>query len=140
MLHYRLMGATLKLELPAWINVLRLADMWALDSLRATAVAQLDAQLRVNRAEERLRLANKFKIQDWIIPAMRQLITRQPPFNAAVIGLFRPEMLAIVLALRETNLYKATRLISNADGFTQYPLNSEVDKEIQLEFGAGVEL
>jgi hypothetical protein len=59
----RLFGASAQLNLPEWKAVLRLADMWALDGLRATTVAQLDAQPPATRAAARLQLAYTYKIQ-----------------------------------------------------------------------------
>jgi hypothetical protein len=134
------MGGRAVLDISAWKVVLRLADMWALDVLRAAAIAQLDAQLGQHEAVERLQLAYAFNLPNWIAPAVKQTIIRRPPLTAADMGLLRPELLASVLAIREVNLFNATHLVRSADGIIQYPLCQEAEMRIEREFGADAKL
>jgi hypothetical protein len=132
------MGASAQLEFPEWKFVLRLADMWALDALRAAAIAQLDAQLGWDEATERLQIAYAYKIPRWIAPAVRQLVVRRNSLTAADIRALEPEVLAKVLAIRDINTTAASpdSPYLHGSGPIRYRLCENALEKLEEMFGA----
>ncbi|THV06631.1 hypothetical protein K435DRAFT_644937, partial [Dendrothele bispora CBS 962.96] len=56
-----------------WTSILRLASLFQMENVRALAVKQL---FPITSAVERIELANKYDIKDWLGPAYLDLCTR----------------------------------------------------------------
>jgi hypothetical protein len=124
------------LNIPEWKVVLRFTDMWALDALRAAAIAQLDAQLGSDEAAERLQIACAYKVPNWNLPAVRQLVVRHAPPTAADIRILDPEILAQVLRIREINVIESSSKLYVFDSRElRYPLGDSAEDIIVDMFG-----
>jgi hypothetical protein len=84
-----------------WAAVLRLADMWTLDTLRAGAIAHLATTFTDADAAVQLDLAMRFNVTRWVRPAVARLVKRASPFTQEEIELLGAEMVARILPLRD---------------------------------------
>jgi len=126
------------LEQKHWVSVLRLAHMWGFENVRKKAIEVLakDAELSRNTLE-RLRLAHKFHIDDWVCPAYRELLTRDKPLLAEEVPWLGSDFVQSMAKAREerTKLFLA-RIISrdidvpncphcNGEGFLRLNFDSD---------------
>ncbi|KAI6163367.1 hypothetical protein EDD17DRAFT_1812868, partial [Pisolithus thermaeus] len=73
-----------------WISVLKLSKMWQIDELHCAALKNLKYSAVQKSAVEKLALALKYEINDWIIAGVNELARRSEPINvedARTLGL-----------------------------------------------------
>lgn len=108
----------------AWISVLKLSRMWEMEELRVLALRHLKYPTGWKSAAEKLALALKHEIRDWIVPGVNELAKRPEPISvedAQILGL---ETALKVAAVRESlvtdglRLTAGCRIATNVD-FTQ---------------------
>jgi len=96
------------------VAVLHLAHMWGFENVRQTAIYVLERDAEVIRNPlERLRLAHKFHIDDWVPQAYRELIIRLQSLSAEEVPWLSPDFVQNMAKAREerTKLFLA-RIIS----------------------------
>ncbi|KAI5988161.1 hypothetical protein EDD15DRAFT_2289964 [Pisolithus albus] len=108
----------------AWISVLKLSLMWEMEGLRTLALRHLRYPTGWKSAAEKLALALKYEIRDWIVPGVNELARRPEPMGVEDVQILGLETTLKVAAVREslaTDGYRLTagcRAASNVD-FTQ---------------------
>ncbi|KAI6113530.1 hypothetical protein EV401DRAFT_1982804 [Pisolithus croceorrhizus] len=102
-----------------WISVLKLSKMWQIDELHCAALKNLKYSAVQKSAVEKLALALKYEINDWIIAGVNELARRSEPINvedARTLGL---ETVLKIAAVRESPISEGLRLTaSSKNAFT----------------------
>ena len=80
-----------------WRSVLHLSSIWGLTSLRKLALKSMDPP----NACERLLLARKYNIDDWILPALSALCERRLPLSLEEARQMDIEDVVLVATVRE---------------------------------------
>jgi hypothetical protein len=100
------------LSLKEWLDVLRLADMWDMQTLRASAVVQLTKLFGDGHRDGALQLASgmKYNIDSWKLETLENLIGRSHPLSAADCDLVGSPLAAFIMQQRETHISKCLGL------------------------------
>lgn len=96
-----------------WISVLKLSRMWQMEELHRAALKNLKYSVVQKGAVEKLALALKYEIKDWIVPGVDELARRPEPISVedtAVLGL---EVALKVAAVRESLVSEGLRLAAS---------------------------
>ncbi|PIL33313.1 hypothetical protein GSI_04764 [Ganoderma sinense ZZ0214-1] len=81
----------------SWPPVLKLASMWQFTGIREKALWYL----KQSNCMTRLEVSRQHGIEDWFVPAMRDLIKRDNPLNVDEINKLGLDFAVKVIALRE---------------------------------------
>ncbi|CDO68100.1 hypothetical protein BN946_scf185044.g8 [Trametes cinnabarina] len=92
-------GARQPLTKDQWLSVLKLADMWVFDEVRAKAIEEL-RRLIPNHAE-RICVARNHNIRGWIEPALKEL-AKQDSLSSADLQFLGWDMAAKLIVVRES--------------------------------------
>jgi hypothetical protein len=84
-----------------WVNVLRLASMWEMDTLRAHVVGHLTKHFQVTKVDAdaaiQVRAALDYDVVEWKLAGFFKLLARRSELSAADIRLLGPDLAAAVL-------------------------------------------
>jgi hypothetical protein len=84
-----------------WVNVLRLASMWEMDTLRAHVVGHLTKHFQETKVDAdaaiQVRAALDYDVADWKLAGFFKLLARRSELSAADIRLLGPDLTAAVL-------------------------------------------
>jgi hypothetical protein len=84
-----------------WVNVLRLASMWEMDTLRAHVVGHLTKLFQETEVDAdaaiQVRAALDNHVADWKLAGFYKLLARRSELSAADIRLLGPDLAAAVL-------------------------------------------
>jgi hypothetical protein len=100
------------LRLKEWLDVLRLSDMWDMQTLRASTVVQLSELFEDwHDGDGALQLASgmKYNIENWKLDALENLIGRSHPLSAADCDLVGSPLAAFIMQQREIHIGKCFR-------------------------------
>ncbi|KAI6145016.1 hypothetical protein BKA82DRAFT_1002182 [Pisolithus tinctorius] len=104
-----------------WISVLKLSRMWQMDDIQRAALGVLKRYSTVEKsAAEKLALAMKYEIKDWIMPAIDELARRSEPISvedAQILGL---ETALKVAAVRESTSERLRLAAGKKNDFTPH--------------------
>ena len=104
----------------SWAHVLELADLWQFEEIRKRAITYLTLADGMTR----LLVATKFKIAEWVVPALKDLGNRDAPLTVkeledlgadlavkviAVREMVRPRKYSVTCVFRACRLYKCAR-------------------------------
>jgi hypothetical protein len=87
-----------------WASLLRVADMWQIDQLRARVIDDLSTMFDVETAVLQLQLARRYQVDKWLRPALRHLVLRMAPLTSSEFGEIGVELGSRISALREMHL------------------------------------
>ncbi|KAM5535775.1 hypothetical protein V8D89_010589 [Ganoderma adspersum] len=90
-------NTTIRSITSSWLPVLKLASLWQFSSLREKALKYLKSADCMTR----LHIARQYGVDDWFLPAVRDLISREEPLTGDEIGQLGLDFAAKVIALRE---------------------------------------
>jgi hypothetical protein len=96
------------LNLKEWLDVLRLSDMWDMQTLRASAVAQLTKLFKDGHGDKALQLPSgiKYNVDSWKLAGLETLICRSHPLSAADCDLIGSPLSAFIMQQREIHIRK----------------------------------
>jgi hypothetical protein len=80
-----------------WRSVLHLSSLWGFSSLRNLALKTIEPP----NACERLLLARKYDVGDWVLPALSALCERRPPLSLEEARQMSIEDVVVVATVRE---------------------------------------
>jgi hypothetical protein len=80
-----------------WRSVLHLSSLWGFSSLRNLALKMIEPP----NACERLLLARKYDVGDWVLPALSALCERRPPLSLEEARQMSIEDVVVVATVRE---------------------------------------
>ena len=69
------------LEQGQWISVLKLSTMWEFSGLRKSAIKNLDRGSNLLDPIDKLLLAQRYNVKEWIMPALLKLAQRPEPIS-----------------------------------------------------------
>ncbi|KAI1782171.1 hypothetical protein LXA43DRAFT_1149423, partial [Ganoderma leucocontextum] len=81
----------------SWLPVLKLASLWQFPGLREKALKYLKSEGCMTR----LHVARQYGVEDWFLPALKDLIAREEPLTADEINQLGVDFAVKVIALRE---------------------------------------
>ncbi|KAM5533681.1 hypothetical protein V8D89_012648 [Ganoderma adspersum] len=93
-------NTTIRSITSSWLPVLKLASLWQFSSLREKALKYLKSADCMTR----LHIARQYGVDDWFLPAVRDLISREEPLTGDEIGQLGLDFAAKVIALRDEAL------------------------------------
>jgi hypothetical protein len=100
-----------------WKEVLRVADMWAFDGLRAATIAQLEKMFTDADLALKLRLSVDYNITSWTHHAVERLVTRVASVSASDVDIMGADMVGRVLKIRDFNIRVSATSYSIINGF-----------------------
>jgi hypothetical protein len=96
-----------ELSKDVWLSVLHLASMWDMGALREKAISQLTGL--VVDAGEKIQLAERYDIPEWVLTALTDLVNRTPPIDEADVASLGLVRALKAVALREERFLFARR-------------------------------
>ena len=86
-----------------WTSVLKLSTMWGFDLLRDLAIRTMTELPGVSPVEKAA-LANEYKIDQWLLPALKELAQREEPISINEAHRLGWEMALQMAAVRESSV------------------------------------
>lgn len=96
-----LIGGELVFTYEQWTAALHLATMWAFEDVRSYVINKLDAQLKTTNLFERIRIADKCRVEKWLHSAYKALCDREEPLSAAEGEFLGFQRMAAICRIRE---------------------------------------
>ncbi|KAI5988166.1 hypothetical protein EDD15DRAFT_2199112 [Pisolithus albus] len=96
-----------------WISVLKLSRMWQMEEIRRAALNNLKYSAVQKGAVEKLALALKHDIKDWIILGVEELARRPEPISVEDTEVLGLEVALKVAAVRESLVSESLRLTAS---------------------------
>ena len=90
-------NTTIRRITASWLPILKLASLWQFSSLREKALKYLKSAGCMTR----LHIARQYAVDDWFLPAVRDIIARDEPLTGDEIGRLGLDFAVKVIALRE---------------------------------------
>jgi hypothetical protein len=111
------LGGIAQMPISDWKDVLRVADMWALDGLRQATIAQLEKMFTDTDMAWKLRLSVDYGIASWTHHAVERLVTRAASVSASDVDIMGADMVGRVLKIRDFNIRLSATSFSATNGF-----------------------
>ena len=90
-------NTTIRSITDSWLPVLKLASLWQFPGLREKALKYLKHEDCMTR----LHVARQFGVDDWFLPALKDVIARKEPLTVDEINQLGLDFAVKVIALRE---------------------------------------
>ncbi|KAH7877256.1 uncharacterized protein C8R40DRAFT_1040680 [Lentinula edodes] len=87
------------LSFKQWISVLKLADLWCMDAVRAHAIekmSDMDAD-----PVEKVVVARQYKVHDWLVPAFNAIISRSQTLSEVDVERLGVSTILRLVAIRD---------------------------------------
>ncbi|KAF9073187.1 hypothetical protein BDP27DRAFT_1216148, partial [Rhodocollybia butyracea] len=78
LLHKTYLDPPLDFRIEQWISVLKLSTLWEMNAVRAVAIKKIES---FDDHARKIDIAREYKIPDYFLPALSQLITRPQPLS-----------------------------------------------------------
>ncbi|EAU91897.1 hypothetical protein CC1G_04664 [Coprinopsis cinerea okayama7 len=88
-----------------WEGVLKLADMWQMEYFKTRAISKL-REILFRDPATRIVHSRKYNIDEWLLPAYEQLVTRSDPITIEEANLIGLETTLKLCAIRESYVLK----------------------------------
>ncbi|KAF9073186.1 hypothetical protein BDP27DRAFT_1400351 [Rhodocollybia butyracea] len=100
LMHKTYLDPPLDFKMVDWISVLKLSTLWEMDVIRAIAIKKID-RLNLDNPARKVNLAREYKIPDYCLPSLSQLIMRSASLSFQDLKWLGPECALNVASIRE---------------------------------------